>query len=87
MLHNLSLHANTIFKKERNYAMKNEMPDTKEFANYNTEYDYLQSASTQDCTGLIPIAPATEAERINNEELYPILPQLALKSALNQVED
>jgi hypothetical protein len=67
--------------------MKNEMPGTKEFAKYNTEYDYLQSASTQDCTGLIPIAPATEAERINNEELYPILPQVAVRNDIDYVED
>lgn len=60
--------------------MKNEMPGTKEF-------DYLQSASTQDCTGLIPIAPATEAERINNEELYPILPQIAVRNDIDYVED
>ena len=63
--------------------MKSEMPNSKEFA----EYDYLQSASARDCTGLIPIAPATEEERENFEELYPVLPGLALKNDINYVED
>lgn len=63
--------------------MKHKMPEFNEFA----EYDYLQSASTQDCTGLIPIAPATEEEKLNYENLYPILPELALKNDIDYVED
>lgn len=38
-------------------------------------YDYLASAaSSQDCTGLIPSAPLTDAELDSYEELYPFLP-------------
>ncbi len=38
-------------------------------------YDYLTSAaSSQDCTGLIPSAPLTDAELDSYEELYPFLP-------------
>jgi len=53
--------------------MKEEMPNSKEFA----AYDYLQSAATQDCTGLIPMAPANEEERDSYEDLYPVLPLVA----------
>ncbi len=63
--------------------MKSKMPNSKEFA----AYDYLQSASTQDCTGLIPMAPANEAERENYEELYPVLPRVPVKNDINYVED
>lgn len=38
-------------------------------------YDYLSgAASSQDCTGLIPSAPLSEAELDSYEELYPFLP-------------
>ena len=38
-------------------------------------YDYLAgAASSQDCTGLIPSAPLTDAELDSYEELYPFLP-------------
>lgn len=38
-------------------------------------YDYLgNSASTQDCTGLIPTLPQDEAEREAYEEIYPYMP-------------
>lgn len=53
--------------------MKNEMPGSKEFA----DYDYMTSAAAQDCTGLIPMAPANDVERENYEELYPVLPMVA----------
>ena len=37
-------------------------------------YDYLSgAASSQDCTGLIPSAPLSEAELDSYEELYPFL--------------
>lgn len=39
------------------------------------EYDYLKTASSQDCTGLIPAAPASNAELESYEDLYPFLPQ------------
>ena len=36
------------------------------------EYDYLaKAASAQDCTGLIPVAPLSEAELQAYEDLYP----------------
>ena len=39
------------------------------------EYDYLgKSCSFQDCTGLIPFTPATEAELESYEDIYPYLP-------------
>lgn len=38
-------------------------------------YDYLSgAASSQDCTGLIPSAPLSEAELDSYEELYPSVP-------------
>lgn len=43
------------------------------------EYDYLKPASFQDCTGLIPAAPADDAEVENYEELYPFLPKVLMK--------
>ena len=39
------------------------------------EIDYLQTASCQDCTGLIPVGSLTDDEMENYEELYPFLPQ------------
>lgn len=42
------------------------------------EYDYLKPASLQDCTGLIPAAPANDGEIENYEELYPFLPSVLL---------
>lgn len=39
------------------------------------EYDYLKTASSQDCTGLIPAAPTSNAELESYEDLYPFLPQ------------
>lgn len=41
-------------------------------------YDYLASASSQDCTGLIPAAPENEEDFENYEELYPFLPKAAV---------
>lgn len=49
-------------------------------------YDYLASAaSSQDCTGLIPSAPLTDAELDSYKELYPFLPPVpsASKEALH----
>lgn len=39
------------------------------------EYDYLNSASSQDCTGLIPSGLVDEAELENYEDIYPFLPK------------
>lgn len=44
------------------------------------EYDYLKTASAQDCTGLIPAAPADKDELENYEELYPFLPEALEKT-------
>ncbi len=38
------------------------------------DMDYVNTASTTDCTGLIPAAPVSEAELEAYEELYPYLP-------------
>ena len=37
------------------------------------EYDYLSSASSQDCTGLIPMRPESEDDLENYQALYPFL--------------
>ena len=44
------------------------------------EYDYLKSSSAQDCTGLIPAAPANDEEIENYEELYPFLPKVPVQN-------
>lgn len=39
------------------------------------DYDYLgKSCSVQDCTGLIPSAPANQEELEAYEDIYPYLP-------------
>ena len=38
------------------------------------DMDYVNTASTTDCTGLIPAAPVSKAEMEAYEELYPYLP-------------
>ncbi len=40
------------------------------------EYDYLQSSSIQDCTGLIPRGIMDESEIENYQEVYPFLPKV-----------
>ncbi len=71
--------------------MKDSMSRSKEFKDYDSfqtkDYDYLQTAAVQDCTGLIPVAPQNETERDNYEELYPVLPRVTLKNDINYVED
>lgn len=43
-------------------------------------YDYLgNSCSATDCTGLIPSAPSTQAERESYEEVYHYQPKAAPK--------
>lgn len=43
-------------------------------------YDYLgNSCSTTDCTGLIPSAPSSEAERDSYEDVYHYQPKAAPK--------
>lgn len=43
------------------------------------DMDYVNTASTTDCTGLIPAAPASKAEMEAYEELYPYLPTAVAK--------
>ena len=61
--------------------MKNEMPNSKEFG----DYDYMSSAASMDCTGLIPMAPANDVERENYEELYPVLPIIATDISSSEI--
>ena len=50
-------------------------PKTSDNQELIDSYDYLSgAASSQDCTGLIPSAPLSEAELDSYEELYPFLP-------------
>lgn len=53
--------------------MKNKKPTPKEFEGYD---DYTQSASTQECTGLMPTPATNKAEEESYEELYPFLPKI-----------
>lgn len=50
------------------------------------DYDYLKTASSQDCTGLIPAAPGSKAELESYEDLYPFLPQ-AVSSCKSDSEE
>ncbi len=50
------------------------------------EYDYLaKAASSQDCTGLIPAAPLSEAELQAYEDLYPYRPAVTKHSPSSHV--
>ena len=51
--------------------MKYKKSDTNGFA----DYDYLQSAASMDCTGLMPRPATNKAEEESYEELYPFLPK------------
>ncbi len=51
------------------------MTDDKKNQKIIDSYDYLaNAASTQDCTGLIPAAPANKTELESYEELYQYKP-------------
>ena len=51
------------------------MADNKKNQKIIDSYDYLaNAASTQDCTGLIPSAPASSAELESYEAIYPFEP-------------
>lgn len=51
--------------------MKEPHNETIENRKIIDSYDYLgNAASTQDCTGLIPSAPASNAEMDSYEDLY-----------------
>lgn len=52
------------------------MSSTKKDIDTLPEYDYLKTASAQDCTGLIPSLPTEKEEIENYEELYPFLPPI-----------
>jgi len=52
--------------------MKNTVKSNRQIID---DYDYLgKSCSAQDCTGLIPSAPANQAELEAYEDIYPYLP-------------
>lgn len=51
------------------------MKSKKKNPNNFSSYDYLQSSSTQDCTGLMPTPATNKAEEESYEELYPFLPK------------
>ncbi len=54
------------------------MEPTKKKQETFEEYDYLgNSASTQDCTGLIPSLPQNEAEWKSYENIYHFRPDAA----------
>ena len=53
--------------------MKNKIPHSSSPSNQEImdSYDFLaNSASTQDCTGLIPVGPTNRAELESYEEVY-----------------
>ncbi len=52
--------------------MKHKKSISKNFA----DCDYLASAATQDCTGLIPTPATNKTEQESYEELYPFLPKI-----------
>lgn len=43
----------------------------------NPEYDYLEAAASQDCTGLMPTLPKSGEEIENYGDVYPFLPALS----------
>ena len=51
--------------------MKDKNKNNKDFI----DYDYLYSAATSDCTGLMPTPTKNKAEEESYEELYPFLPK------------
>lgn len=56
------------------------MTDHKKNQELIDSYDYLaNAASTQDCTGLIPSAPASEAELDSYEQVYHFEPPVPEK--------
>ncbi|MBQ8857450.1 MAG: hypothetical protein IJ024_04805 [Lachnospiraceae bacterium] len=56
------------------------MKNHKNKSSASMEYDYLKPSSAQDCTGLIPAAPANDEEIENYEELYPFLPKVPVQN-------
>ena len=48
------------------------------------DMDYVNTASTTDCTGLIPAAPVSKAEMEAYEELYPYLPSAVTKEEMKK---
>ena len=69
--------------------MKNKIPHNASPSNQEIidSYDFLSnSASTQDCTGLIPSAPVNENELKSYETVYHYLPP-HIKNAQKEPED
>ena len=48
------------------------------------DMDYVNTASTTDCTELIPAAPVSKAEMEAYEELYPYLPSAVTKEKMKK---
>lgn len=59
-------------KSESNISISSESDD----------YDYLNTSSATDCTGLIPATPAEDEELENYEDLYPFLPKAISKDTI-----
>ena len=69
--------------------MKNKIPHNSSPSNQEIidSYDFLSnSASTQDCTGLIPSAPVNEDELKSYETVYHYLPP-QIKNSKKKPED
>lgn len=61
------------------------MNEQSKNAKDSMEYDYLKPVSFQDCTGLIPSAPANDGEIENYQELYPFLPSILLPDEFDDI--
>lgn len=48
------------------------------------DMDYVNTASTTDCTGLIPAAPVSKAEMEAYEEIYPYLPSAVTEEKMKK---
>ena len=71
------------------FFMKNKIPHSSSPSNQEImdSYDFLaNSASTQDCTGLIPSGPVNEDELTSYETVYHYLPP-QIKNSKKEPED
>ena len=69
--------------------MKNKIPHSSSPSNQEIidSYDFLSnSASSQDCTGLIPSGPVNEDELMSYETVYQYLPP-QIKNSKKEPED
>lgn len=61
------------------------MNDHEQNAKDSMEYNYLKPASVQDCTGLIPSAPANDEEIENYKDLFPFLPSVFMPDEFDDI--